>query len=143
MYDTEYIDTTDMWAGDVDKTMYTDLWRTFRIPFELYHDIVEAAYDSGKLRDDMPGRKNKKRGAPPTPLTLNILWTLRVMALGCPMDGMRLESGISQCVLVKFFHKFTEWMVEEYFADKVHMPNDTAGKCGDFEFLAWAASLRG
>jgi hypothetical protein len=42
------------------------------------------------------------------------------------MDGMRLESGISQHVLAKFFHKFAAWMVEKYFEDNVHMPNDTA-----------------
>jgi hypothetical protein len=51
----------------------------------------------------MPGRKNKKRGAPPTPLTLKILATLRVMALGFPMDGMGIESGISQLVLATFW----------------------------------------
>jgi hypothetical protein len=48
------------------------------------------------------------------------------MALGCPMDGMRLESGISEHVLAKNIHKFTAWMVEKYFEDYVHMPNDTA-----------------
>jgi hypothetical protein len=87
---------------------------------------VEAAYDSGRFRYDMPGRKNKtKRGAPPTPLTLKILATLTVMALGCPMDGMRLESGISQPVLAKFFHKFIGWVLKEYFDDNVYMPRDT------------------
>jgi hypothetical protein len=42
------------------------------------------------------------------------------------MDGMRLESGISQPVLANFFHKFTAWMMGKYFADNVHMPSDRA-----------------
>jgi hypothetical protein len=103
MFETEYLNTTDKWAGDIDCTKCKDFRWTFRVPFELHQDIVKAAYDSGRLRDARPGQK--KRGAPPTPLTLKILATLRVMALGFPMDGMRLESGIA--VLAKSFHKFT------------------------------------
>jgi len=76
--------------------MYKEFQRTFRIPFGLYRDIVEAANASGRFRDDRPGLKKKRaRGAPPSHLTLKILASLRVMALGSPMDGMRLESGIS------------------------------------------------
>jgi hypothetical protein len=41
--------------------MHKEFRRTFRIPFELYQDIVEAAYDSGKIRDDKDGRKKKIR----------------------------------------------------------------------------------
>jgi hypothetical protein len=52
--------------------------------------------------------------------------SVRVMALGCPMDGMRLERGIFQHVLENVFHKFTGWMLEEYSYDYVHMPNDTS-----------------
>jgi hypothetical protein len=63
LYEIEYLKTTDRWAGEVDSTMYKDFRRTFRVPFELYQDIVEAACDSGRFSDDMPGRKNKKRGA--------------------------------------------------------------------------------
>jgi hypothetical protein len=60
MYETEYLNKAGKWAGDVDITMYKDFRRTFRFPFELYRDIVEATYDSGKFRDDMLGRKEKK-----------------------------------------------------------------------------------
>jgi hypothetical protein len=125
IHETEYLNTAGRWAGDVDNPIYKYFQRTFRVSFELYKDIVEAAYDSGRFRCDGPGGKNTKRGAPPTHLTLSIMATLRVMPLGCPMDGMRLESGISQHVLAKFFQKFTRWMVEKYFVDNVHMPSDT------------------
>jgi hypothetical protein len=61
MYETEYLSTTEMWAGDVDITIYHDFRRTFRVTCELFQDIVEAAYDSVIFHDDRPGRKNKKR----------------------------------------------------------------------------------
>jgi hypothetical protein len=126
MYETEYLCTSDKWANDVNITMYKEFPRAFRIPFGLYQDIVEAAYAFGRFSDDRPGLKKKRaRGAPPSPLTVKILASLRVMALGCPMDGMRLESGISQPMLAKFFHKLIVWMVEKYFEDDVHMPSDT------------------
>jgi hypothetical protein len=92
----------------------------------LRKDIVEAAYASGRFRDDRPGLKKRARGAPPTPLTLKILASLTVMAVSRPMDGMRLESGTSQHVLAKLFHKFIAWMVERYFEDNGHMPRDIA-----------------
>jgi hypothetical protein len=77
MYETEYLCTADKWANDVNNTMYKEFRRTIRIPFGLYQDIVEAAYASGRFRDDSPGLKKKKaRGAPPS------LLTLRVMAFG-------------------------------------------------------------
>jgi HSP20 family molecular chaperone IbpA len=53
MYETEYLNTVDKRAYGIDNTMYKEFRRTFRIPFELYHDIVEAAYDSGRFRDDV------------------------------------------------------------------------------------------
>jgi hypothetical protein len=63
------------------------------------------------------------------------------MALGCPMDGMRLESGIFQPVLAKFFHKIIGWMVEEYFAHNVHMPSNTTEleSVETLYMVAWAA----
>jgi hypothetical protein len=95
MYETEYLCTVDKWANDVNSTMYKEFRRTFRTPFGLCH-IVEAVYVSGRFRDDKPGlRKKRASGAPPSPLTFKIFASLRVMALGCPMDGMRLDSGIS------------------------------------------------
>jgi hypothetical protein len=103
MHKTEYLNTSDMRDGDVDNTMYQEFWRTFRVPFELYQDIVEAAYDSGRFRDDMPGRKKKKRGATPISLTLKILATMGVMALGCHMDGVRLERVASPNMCLQSF----------------------------------------
>jgi hypothetical protein len=103
---------------------------------------VEAAYDSGGFRDDLPGRKRKIRGAPPTPFTLKIVTLLlKVMALGCPMDGMGLESDISQHMLAKSSHKLTGWMVDEHFDGNYgHMPSKSgARKCGECVVLAWAA----
>jgi hypothetical protein len=72
-------------VNDVNNTMYKEFRRTFRIPSGLYRDIVEAAYASGRFRDDRPElKKEKARGAPPSPLTLKILASLRVLALGYP-----------------------------------------------------------
>jgi hypothetical protein len=58
------------------------------------------------------------------------------------MDGMRLESGISQPVLAKFFHKFTTWMVEKYFEDNANMPSDTA-ELDSIEIVYSLLGLRG
>jgi hypothetical protein len=57
---------------------------------------------------------------------LKTLAQLKVIALGCPMDGMKLESSISQAELVKFLNELIRWMVDNYFASNVHMPSDTA-----------------
>jgi hypothetical protein len=95
IYETEHLNTVDKWADVEDNTMHNKFQRTFRIPFHLYHDIVEAAYNPGRFRDNMPGRKNKIRRAPPTPLTLQIFAFFRVTTLGYPMDGLRLESCTS------------------------------------------------
>jgi hypothetical protein len=96
VYETEYLNAAYKWAGDVDNTMYKDIRRIFRVPFEWYQDIVEAAYDSSRFRDDKPGRKNKNRGAPPTPLTLKILAPLGVTALGCVSNSIPLPSAYVQ-----------------------------------------------
>jgi hypothetical protein len=62
MHETEYLCTTDKWASDVNNTMYKEFRRTFRIPFGLEQDIVEAADASGRFREDRPGLRKRGQG---------------------------------------------------------------------------------
>ena len=122
-YESEYLNTVEHWANDRGSTLYKEFRRKFRVPYELFCDIMEEAYASGIWADTRIGKR--KRGTPPTPLALKVLASLRVMALGCPMDGVSLESGVSQTSLQRFFHPFMQFMVDKYFATHVRMPETT------------------
>ena len=120
-YETEYLNTTEHWADDPSCTLYKEFRRKFRIPYPVFCDIMDDAYASGNWSDPVIGKR--KRGTPPTPIALKVLASLRVLALGCSMDGVSLESGVSQPALNKFFHPFMKFMVDKYYTTYVRMPN--------------------
>jgi hypothetical protein len=49
MYETEYLSKADMWANDVNITMYKEFRRTFRIPFGLCHDMGGSLLRLGQI----------------------------------------------------------------------------------------------
>ena len=92
----------------------------FRIPYNLFEDIVEATRASGLFPDEQVSR----RGARPHPLSFKVMAALRRLALGRSFDGLEELSGISREVLSKFIPAWEQWFLEEYFEEHVRMPRN-------------------
>lgn len=124
-YEREYLNTVQHWSEDRECPLYREFRRKFRVPYELFCDIMDEAHASG-IWADKTSRGKRKRGAPPTPLALKVLAALRVLALGCPVDGVVLESGVSQPVLQRFIHRFMQFMVDTFYSRHVRMHDSVA-----------------
>ena len=104
-------------AGSLLNTMFRKL---FRIPVELFAQIVQDARDS----ELWPDEDKPERGQKPKPLALKILCVLRVLAVGCDPSAMWEASSIQRPTIQKFMNGvregpekhigFVAWYVQKY-----------------------------
>ena len=120
-----------MWEHLRETAVLTDGEKEFqnlcRLPREIFEEIVEAAVRSGRFA--APDWECRKYGAPPTthrrmqhqvvPLRLQVMMSLRHLATGEPFASVAMAGFVGKDTVRNFFHRFTEWMVDHYYADKV------------------------
>ena len=100
----------------------------FRVTRTRFDEIYLAAADSGEFRLnpaepafdraflERPPGKHGAQLSKVCPLCLKIGACLRRLATGEPYSSLETSFQISQTVLLKFFPKFLQWFLKEYYA---------------------------
>lgn len=83
--------------------------RRFRVPYELFQLIYKITKDSGVFEDK--DKEILKTGRRSARLDLLLLGALKCMGCGYTFDNIQELSGISAETIRVFFHKWTEWFV--------------------------------
>ena len=102
-----------------------EFFQLLRIPRELFDCIYTRAVNSGSFPlhpvhdDHPPGHARQGRGAPAVPLKVKIAAAFRYMATGGPMESVASFVHGDKATLQAFFHDFVQWMVVEYYEEKV------------------------
>jgi len=124
-----------VWEHLTETAVLTDGEKEFqnlcRLPREIFDEIVEAAVRSGKFA--APAWESDALNTPRTtsnrvqhqvvPVRLQVMLCLRHLATGEPFASLELAGHVGHDTVRPFFHKFTAWMVDHYYADKVTGPS--------------------
>ena len=89
----------------------------FRVPRRVFDDIVARARLEPQFAD-----KAKKRGLPKHPLLLKVAAWLRILGKGWDFDTAEEAAHIGTDTLRVFFHNFSTWFVQTYYAEWVKWP---------------------
>lgn len=119
---------TRYWEHLGEAEVLTDPEQEFRnltrIPRHMFDDILLKAAQSGRfpisryepIAKKLPRRAGRCADHLVCPLAIKIMGALRHLATGEPFRSIELGSNVGCDTIRLFFHQFTAWFVETYYA---------------------------
>ena len=103
---------------DEQCVLHVEFRKKFRLPIKLFLPLLEKTRES----ENFPNDNAPKPGAPPVPLHLKLMATLRVMALGCSFEGVEEAACVSSSIIRVFSLGWWDWFVCTQYDMHVHPP---------------------
>jgi hypothetical protein len=101
-----------------------DFQRDFRVPFKVYNFIYQNARKATKENGSPMWPEQDALGQRTHPLCLKILAALHILGHAECFHSVEGRTGIDEDTIREFFHHFTDWMVQHFYAEFIIIPYD-------------------